>query len=783
MNEISQGAEIKQPLSIKTNFMNEFHRSNAHSIQLERQAVIALCTVAASFLLAALFGFITHGHQWGFAPINAMSSNIPAVLLHNMTSFGDGIFIVALLLTIATRNIPLLYTGLLAAIIGGLLSQCLKRYFNAERPPAVLELDAFNLIGKAYYSRSFPSGHTLTAFLMATVFICFTRNRLYQVLLACAAMLVGLSRVWLGVHWLLDILVGAALGIFAALFAVYIAKKTQAKLHPGVALFALALFTVVTITALIEPNDYQFAQAMISLTAVIALWRVYKFYLAEPIYTLIGSMPRVNIFNLFFVTLALLTVYRIIVILQPHLSLFYDEAYYYHWSLTPDLGYYSKPPMVAWFIYLSTAIAGHTVLGVKLSAPLLYSASAYLIYKIGQYCANQKAGVYAGLIFITAPVVGFNSEFITTDAPLIFFWCLSLLLFLHALQRDTLLSWLYLGLSVGLGMLSKYTMAILPLSLLAYLAFSSTHRPLLKSYKPWLAAVVAGLLFSLNLWWNSQNSWISFAHTSEISQQGESTTNIKGLFEFLMGQIFVLGPVWFYLGVTLFKHRKLSKDALKSDSQHAANVFLFTMAGILIVISLQALTSRAFINWAAPWIVGGSLLLGVYAAKQNIGNLLRIGLVAHLLLLSAFYHWPNILDHLNIEQTRKNTPYQRLAGWEGVSRQINPIFEQSPDAVLASDSRDLLAYVGFHARPGQTQFARWNPNKDNIRDHYDLKYNFREYTNTDTRFVYISKQPAPPKLLARFDTAQSLNTIIEPIFKDKQHIIYVYTLQGFNGYE
>ena len=61
----------------------------------------------------------------------------------------------------------------------------------------------------------------------------------------------------------------------------------------------------------------------------------------------------------------LLTVYRVLVITQSGLSLDYEEAYYFGWARTLELGYYSKPPMIAWLIGLTTRVCGDGELCVK----------------------------------------------------------------------------------------------------------------------------------------------------------------------------------------------------------------------------------------------------------------------------------------------------------------------------------------------------------------------------------------------------------------------------------
>ena len=105
-------------------------------------------------------------------------------------------------------------TGLFAAaILGGLVSTVVKESFQILRPPAVLAPEQFHLIGHKLDLVSFPSGHTLTAFGVATLLILGLQLRGWR--LACVlalASLIGLSRIAVGAHWPLDVLGGAVLG-------------------------------------------------------------------------------------------------------------------------------------------------------------------------------------------------------------------------------------------------------------------------------------------------------------------------------------------------------------------------------------------------------------------------------------------------------------------------------------------------------------------------------------------------------------------------------------------
>ncbi|UUP16406.1 phosphatase PAP2 family protein [Nitratireductor thuwali] len=123
------------------------------------------------------------------------------------------------LFLVTRRYGPALY-AVLSVGSGALLSQTLKGYFDRPRPDLVDHLDAV-------HTASFPSGHalvTMVAYLtLASLVIQFFEDRRVRAyVLAVAvfvALIVGLSRVYLGVHWPSDVAAGWALGAAWAAFS------------------------------------------------------------------------------------------------------------------------------------------------------------------------------------------------------------------------------------------------------------------------------------------------------------------------------------------------------------------------------------------------------------------------------------------------------------------------------------------------------------------------------------------------------------------------------------
>ncbi|MBI3776710.1 MAG: phosphatase PAP2 family protein [Gammaproteobacteria bacterium] len=158
-----------------------------------------------------LFSFIilSGNNTTYFLALNSLSRYTGDALWAHFTVLGDAVVAMAVLLAFAGRKPALLWSGILAALLATAWAQGLKDHFDLLRPPAVLPAELLHIIGPALQKHSFPSGHTTTIFALAAV-LCMQFHSLgWRGLFILIAVLAGISRAVVGVHWPLDILAGA----------------------------------------------------------------------------------------------------------------------------------------------------------------------------------------------------------------------------------------------------------------------------------------------------------------------------------------------------------------------------------------------------------------------------------------------------------------------------------------------------------------------------------------------------------------------------------------------
>jgi len=121
--------------------------------------------------------------------------------------------VIALGLAIVWRRVSVLIAVALADLAANSLAGALKAATGVERPPLrYAHPDALVAVPRG---SSFPSGHTSTSFACATVLSFFVPRAAPAFYLLALA--IGFSRIYVGVHWPVDVLGGAVLGLAVGL--------------------------------------------------------------------------------------------------------------------------------------------------------------------------------------------------------------------------------------------------------------------------------------------------------------------------------------------------------------------------------------------------------------------------------------------------------------------------------------------------------------------------------------------------------------------------------------
>jgi hypothetical protein len=242
----------------------------------------------------------------------------------------------------------------------------------------------------------------------------------------------------------------------------------------------------------------------------------------------------------------LLTVLRLSAIFATPLELNPEEAQYWLWSRTLDFGYFSKPPMIAWAIWLTTAIGGDAEPGSDSRPPCSTAVAGLALFGVGRRLYDDWTGVAATAVYLLMPGVALSSFILATDAPLLCFLALALLAYV-TVQRGgrTLLPAAGLGAALGLAMLSKYAAVYGLIAIGLHLALSREARAAWSLKTAAVAALALAAVMAPNVIWNANHDFATVGHTAANANLGGRLFNPGEMLSFLGGQfgVFRPGPV------------------------------------------------------------------------------------------------------------------------------------------------------------------------------------------------------------------------------------------------
>jgi 4-amino-4-deoxy-L-arabinose transferase-like glycosyltransferase len=338
-----------------------------------------------------------------------------------------------------------------------------------------------------------------------------------------------------------------------------------------------------------------------------------------------------------------------------------DEAYYRLWAAAPRLGYYDHPPMIAWWIWAGIRIAGDTALGVRLLPVAAGLVSTLLVFDLGQRLPGRRAGLTAALLYNATITVSAGALLAVPDVPASLFWVLALWAMARAAERPAF--WLGAGAAAGLACLSKYSALFLAPGVVLWLALSAEGRRTLRTPWPWLAAAIAAAIFSLNVAWNAEHHWLTFA--KQFGRVGASRFAPRYLGELIATQFLLLNPLVAVLAGAGAERAWKTREPI-------GRMALLTSLPFAAYLLVHSLHDRVQAHWPVP-LYAGAALLAALAADGAVGWRRRLARVAPMgLALCALG-----LGYMSLPKSLlpDGDPADVLRGWPMLAEQVEGVGE------------------------------------------------------------------------------------------------------------
>jgi membrane-associated phospholipid phosphatase len=670
----------------------------------------------------------------------------------------------------------LVFVALLLVILAlgdMLLINTIKQAIGRLRPFHNIS-DAHLLVGKGD-SASMPSSHASTWF--AATLIAFVYYPWSVRFMLPLAMVVGLSRIYVGVHYPSDVASGGLLGAGYAAAGLWAFNFVWQRL--GRAWFYDWWRRM---PSLLKP-EIQVAETVPPVETAKdftpALSRPGGLKQNRPVAVDVSSAPswpaspttrHTQWLRLGYVVIAALFFARLGYLASGKIELSEDEAYQWIWSKHLALSYYSKPPLIAYTQFLGTTLWGDNEFGVRFFSPVIAALLSFLLLRFMGENVSARAGFWLVLIVSCTPLLAVGTILMTIDPLLVLFWIAAMIAGWRAVQPDSRTgTWLWVGLWMGLGFLSKYSALFQIVCWAVFFALWPPARKHLRRPGPWLALLVTALCMLPVVIWNAQHDWSTIEHVAFNARRSERwDPTVPFFWEFLGVQAGLLHPVFFVamMWVMIVVWRR--------ERQNSLMTFFFSMgAPVFLGYMLFSLYKRVFPNWIVPAVLPLFCLMVTYwerrwpEGRRWIKPCFAVALISGFAAVLLLHDTNLITKFTGYTLPANRDPLRRVRGWSNTAQAVN---EARVQQLLAEDDKvfiignhyGLVSEISFYLPAAKRAVAdsplvyQRTMTKPSSQFYFWPGYRHRKGQNA----IYVQEvkrpQKPPPDLVHEFETVTDL---------------------------
>ena len=364
-----------------------------------------------------------------------------------------------------------------------------------------------------------------------------------------------------------------------------------------------------------------------------------------------------------------------------------DELYYLTCGWHPALGYVDFPPIVPLLARLETALLGVSPWTLRLLPSLL---GGFLVALSGLYVRRLGGSLWlqgiALLSAIAAPfLLGSNWVFQTVTFDQVT-WMVAMYWLLCLVVDRRPRYWIYLGVTLGIGLEVKYTIVGLIAGIgLAALLTPSLRNDLRTRY-PWIAIAIALLIWAPNLAWQAVEGFPTLIYLGNHSGSGGGP--VTYLIQFGV-YFFFLIPLWLAGMISLFRTPRLRPIGIASAVPLLLFLFVgksYYAAGTIPVAVAQGLMAISRIE--APRLRSGLQIAAVAASVVEF--VLFFFLVVPVTPPDRIH--ATSLDSIN-------EVFADSVGWDDVAKQVTTIYDGLPP----SERSTTVVISAYYGVPGALQ--------------------------------------------------------------------------------
>jgi 4-amino-4-deoxy-L-arabinose transferase-like glycosyltransferase len=339
------------------------------------------------------------------------------------------------------------------------------------------------------------------------------------------------------------------------------------------------------------------------------------------------------------------------------------------WSQNIEIGYHKGPPLFAWLLGI-----GDTVMPASLLPPLVFSQISigityWAVWRLAKRTLGPRDALAVLGLTTTIYYFGFPSPEFNPIILQMAFSAITCSFYYTALIEERQSDWIMVGIAVGLGILSRYSIALylLPMAVFTLMHQETRWRWLTPGFLA--GAIIATVIAAPHIWWVINNDLNTLHYIDQRAGTADGLDRLVRPLRFAGAQLAAVAPALIVLLLAIFPlHRNSSMHAqAKKLSPLSRNYMLaIGIAPALFVIVMAMILGRApRAMWGAGlWIFTpllGIVLLREFSFALYRRRLMAIWTIVFLLPVVAFALGLTIWPSLSGRNKRVHFPGPALA--------------------------------------------------------------------------------------------------------------------------
>ncbi|RWX75973.1 hypothetical protein EPK99_20105 [Neorhizobium lilium] len=302
-----------------------------------------------------------------------------------------------------------------------------------------------------------------------------------------------------------------------------------------------------------------------------------------------------------------------------------EQTYFSQWLLA---GYSSQPPFYNWLEYAAVHSLGMSLLTLSLLKNVLLFLT-YLFYWLAarQVLTDKRLAIVAALGLLTIPQVAFEAQRDLSHTVAAMF---GVSLFLYALFRviakPSLSTFLLLGLATGIGGITKYNFAVVPLAAGVAVLMDRSMRKKLLDWRILPAGLLALAIVSPHAFWLINNFEASESHTMKKlvdDKTGFLISLVDGFGSLALSTLGFLALTLVIFSLVFREHIKPVVVATNPWTRLVGRILALCL-GVIVLMILFAGLENVRDRWLAPILLAAPLYIALKVDAAKIPAMLGL---------------------------------------------------------------------------------------------------------------------------------------------------------------